>query len=39
MILEDFESEIDYQDFQYLLAAEDFVIFHEFMFEANKKMS
>ena len=30
-----FEDEIDYKDLQYLLAAEDYFIFHDFMFEAN----
>lgn len=36
VILTKFQNEVDYKDLQYLLAAEDYKVFHEFMFEANK---
>ena len=36
VIITKFENEVDYKDLQYLLAAEDYPTFHEFMFEANK---
>jgi len=34
-----FEDEIDYKDLQYLLAAEDYLIFHDYMYEANRTKS
>ena len=36
MILTEFQEEVDYKDLQYLLAAEDYHVFHDFMHEANK---
>ena len=34
-----FEDEIDYKDLQYLLAAEDYLIFYDYMYEANRTKS
>jgi len=36
MILTEFKDEVDYKDLQYLLAAEDYYVFHDFMHEASK---
>ena len=35
LLLDAFDDELDYEDVIYILAVEDFGIFHEFMFEAN----
>ena len=35
MLLDEFQDELDYEDVIYILAVEEFDIFHEFMFEAN----
>ena len=38
LLLDEFQDEIDYEDVIYILAVEDFDIFHEFMFEANQEL-
>ena len=38
LLLDSFQDEVDYEDILYILAVEDFDIFHEFMFEANQEM-
>ena len=36
ILLSEFEHTLDYKDVQYLLAGEDYEVFHEYMFEANR---
>ena len=38
LLLDEFQDEVDYEDILYILAVEDFEIFHEFMFEANQEL-
>ena len=38
LLLDAFDDEIDYEDVIYILAVEDYGIFHEFMFEANQEL-
>jgi len=38
LLLDEFQDEVDYEDILYILAVEDYEIFHEFMFEANQEL-
>ena len=38
LLLDEFQDELDYEDILYILAVEDYDIFHEFMFEANQEL-